>query len=84
MASRGRGLNPNLPSLTAVHAKTAVKNLPYRLFRTRAERTLYSGKPGTLWGEISSIDRGSFRFKPTQEEFNILGCIKMNEAVMLG
>ncbi len=39
MASRGRGLNPNLPSLTAVHAKTAVKNLPYRLFRTRAERT---------------------------------------------
>ncbi len=38
MASRGRGLNPNLPSLNAVHAKTAVKNLPYRLFRTRAER----------------------------------------------
>ena len=34
-----RGLNPNLPSLNAVHAKTAVKNLPYRLFRTRAERT---------------------------------------------
>ncbi len=39
MASRGRGLNSNLPSLNAVHAKTAVKNPPYRLFRTRAERT---------------------------------------------
>jgi hypothetical protein len=51
---------------------------------SQTEGGLYSGKPGTLWGEISSIDRGSFRFKPTQEEFNILGCIKMNEAVMLG